>query len=134
MEDLRDFHVKVEPPQQGSYKGIDVYTCGFWCQGPALIQVLQILEGLDVGEMGLNSPDYLHAVLEAINLDDVKSNGYSFQIEMSFRAFRKGFKIKEIPIVFVDRQAGMSKMSKKIVREAIWMVWRLRIMAMMGQL
>jgi len=73
-------------------------------------------------------------VLEAINLDDVKSNGYSFQIEMSFRAFRKGFSIKEIPIVFVDRQAGTSKMSKKIVREAVLMVWRLRIMALRGDL
>ena len=73
-------------------------------------------------------------VLEAIDLGDVRSNGYSFQIEMSFRAFRKGFQIKEIPIVFVDRQAGTSKMSKKIVREAIWMVWRLRIMAMTGKI
>ena len=73
-------------------------------------------------------------VLEAIDLKDVRSNGYSFQIEMSFRAHRKGFRIKEIPIVFVDRQAGLSKMSKKIVREAIWMVWRLRMMAMTGRL
>ena len=65
-------------------------------------------------------------VLEAIDLNKVKSNGYSFQIEMSFRAWKKGFKIKEIPIIFEDRKAGRSKMSKKIVREAIWMVWRLR--------
>jgi dolichol-phosphate mannosyltransferase len=73
-------------------------------------------------------------VLEAIDLDRVRSNGYSFQIEMSFRAFRKGFRIKEIPIVFVDRQAGLSKMSKTIVREAIWMVWRLRLLALRGVL
>jgi dolichol-phosphate mannosyltransferase len=53
---------------------------------------------------------------------------------MSFRAFRKGFRIKEIPIVFVDRQAGTSKMSKSIVREAIWMVWRLRLSALKGDL
>jgi dolichol-phosphate mannosyltransferase len=65
-------------------------------------------------------------VLEAIDLDDVRSNGYAFQIEMSFRAWRKGFRLVEIPIVFVDRTEGESKMSKRIVREAIWMVWRLR--------
>lgn len=65
-------------------------------------------------------------VLEAIPLKDVKSNGYAFQIEMSFRAWKKGFRIAEIPIVFHDRTEGQSKMSKKIVREAVWMVWRLR--------
>jgi dolichol-phosphate mannosyltransferase len=73
-------------------------------------------------------------VLSAIDLSDVGSNGYSFQIEMSFRAKRKGFRIKEIPIVFVDRTDGESKMSGAIVREAIWMVWRLRIQALSGRL
>ena len=66
-------------------------------------------------------------VLEAIDLDDVRSNGYAFQIEMSFRAWKKGFRIVEIPIVFTDRTKGSSKMSKRIVREAVWMVWRLRL-------
>lgn len=65
-------------------------------------------------------------VLESIDLSDIKSNGYAFQIEMTFRAWKKGFRIVEIPIVFVDRTEGTSKMSKKIVREAVWMVWRLR--------
>jgi dolichol-phosphate mannosyltransferase len=73
-------------------------------------------------------------VLEEINLDKVHSEGYSFQIEMSFRAWKKGFKIKEIPIVFWDRRAGTSKMSKKIVREAIWMVWKLRLLSLLGKL
>lgn len=73
-------------------------------------------------------------VLEAIDLDAVRSNGYSFQIEMSFRAKRKGFRIREIPIVFVDRTEGDSKMSGAIVREAIWMVWRLRIQALTGRI
>lgn len=72
-------------------------------------------------------------VLEAIDLDDVKSTGYSFQIEMSMRTWKKGFRIKEIPIIFVDRIAGSSKMSKKIVREAIWMVWLLRLRSMFGK-
>ncbi|HYN81176.1 MAG TPA: polyprenol monophosphomannose synthase [Gemmatimonadaceae bacterium] len=70
---------------------------------------------------------FRRVVLESINLDDVRSNGYAFQIEMSFRAWRKGFRIVEIPIVFFDRTKGSSKMSKKIVREAVWMVWRLRL-------
>jgi dolichol-phosphate mannosyltransferase len=73
-------------------------------------------------------------VLEAIDLDRVHSNGYSFQIEMSLRAVKKGFNIKEIPIVFVDRSDGTSKMSGRIVREAIWMVWRLRFQAILRRL
>jgi len=73
-------------------------------------------------------------VLQAIDLSDVRSNGYAFQIEMSFRAWHQGFRIVEIPIVFVDRTEGESKMSKKIVREAIWMVWRLRWWALTGRL
>jgi dolichol-phosphate mannosyltransferase len=73
-------------------------------------------------------------VLETIDLADVRSNGYAFQIEMSFRAWRKGFRIVEIPIVFVDRTEGESKMSKRIVREAIWMVWRLRLWSLTGKL
>ena len=72
-------------------------------------------------------------VLEAIDLTSVKSNGYAFQIEMSFRAWKKGFRIAEIPIVFVDRTEGESKMSKRIVREAVWMVWRLRWWAITGK-
>ena len=73
-------------------------------------------------------------VLEVIDLNAVHSNGYAFQIEMSYRAWKRGFKIKEIPIVFHDRTLGESKMSKQIVREAIWMVWRLRWQAMTGRI
>jgi dolichol-phosphate mannosyltransferase len=73
-------------------------------------------------------------VLETVDLNAVRSNGYSFQIEMSFRAWRAGFRIKEIPIVFTDRTAGRSKMSGAIVREAIFMVWRLRLQALFGRL
>lgn len=73
-------------------------------------------------------------VLETIDLNAVHSNGYAFQIEMSYRAWKRGFKIKEIPIVFHDRTLGESKMSKQIVREAIWMVWRLRWQAITGKL
>jgi dolichol-phosphate mannosyltransferase len=73
-------------------------------------------------------------VLEAIDLDRVRSNGYSFQIEMSFRAWKKGFRLLEIPIVFTDRVEGQSKMNKRIVREAIWMVWWLRMQALSRRL
>ena len=76
---------------------------------------------------------YRRAVLEGVDLDQVRSNGYSFQIEMSFRAWRKGFRIKEITITFTDRNVGRSKMSGGIVREAIWMVWRLRWWVLTGR-
>jgi dolichol-phosphate mannosyltransferase len=71
-------------------------------------------------------------VLEAIDFSRVRSNGYAFQIEMHFRAWKRNFRIVEIPIVFVDRTEGTSKMSPSIVREAIWMVWRLRWWAIRG--
>ena len=73
-------------------------------------------------------------VLRNINLDSVQSQGYSFQIEMNFRTWLKKYKIKEIPIIFSDRTIGQSKMSKAIVYEAIFMVWRLRIWKIFGLL
>ena len=73
-------------------------------------------------------------VLRNINLDSVQSQGYSFQIEMNFRTWLKKYKIKEVPIIFSDRTIGQSKMSKAIVYEAIFMVWRLRIWKIFGLL
>ncbi|MBI4364265.1 MAG: polyprenol monophosphomannose synthase [Candidatus Latescibacteria bacterium] len=73
-------------------------------------------------------------VLEAIDLSRVRSDGYGFQIELNFKAWRKGFRIREIPILFVDRRAGESKMSRRIVWEAAWMVWRLRILDLLRAL
>ncbi len=72
--------------------------------------------------------------LKQINLDSVKSNGYSFQIEMKYRMWKKGFTLKETPIVFIDRRAGVSKMSRKIVYEAAFMVWKLRFMSLFNKL
>ncbi len=66
-------------------------------------------------------------VLEALPLDRIRSDGYSFQIEMNYHCWKRGFRIKEIPIVFTDRQVGVSKMSRRIVWEAMWMVWALRL-------
>lgn len=72
-------------------------------------------------------------VLAAIDFDRVKSNGYAFQIEMSFRAWKKGFRLGEIPIMFVDRDVGESKMSKRIVREAVWRVWQFRFRSLIDK-
>lgn len=72
--------------------------------------------------------------LKQIDLDSVRSNGYSFQIEMKFRMWKKKFKLIEIPIVFIDRRAGISKMSRKIVYEAAFMVWKLMFMSIFGKL
>ena len=72
------------------------------------------------------------SLLSNINFDKIRSQGYSFQIEMNFRAWRLGAKIKEEPIIFVDRTIGESKMSKSIMYEAIWMVWRLRLWKTFG--
>ena len=77
---------------------------------------------------------FRRGVLESIDLTKVKSNGYAFQIEMSFRAWKRGIRIREIPIIFVDRTEGESKMSGGIVQEAVWMVWRLRWWAATGKL
>ncbi|MFH1824563.1 MAG: polyprenol monophosphomannose synthase [Candidatus Firestonebacteria bacterium] len=68
-------------------------------------------------------------VLNSIDLDKIKSEGYSFQIEMNYYAFRKGFKIEEIPIIFVDRHSGFSKMSRKIALEALFLPWKLKFLS-----
>ena len=73
-------------------------------------------------------------VLESINLEEIRSGGYSFQIEMNFKAWKNGFQLKEIPIIFIDRAVGKSKMSKQIIREAVWMVWKLKIKSILGRL
>jgi dolichol-phosphate mannosyltransferase len=72
--------------------------------------------------------------LEAIDLSRIRSNGYAFQIELKFRAFKKGLRMAEIPILFTERDSGDSKMSKRIVREAIWRVWWLRLQDLFGKL
>ena len=93
----------------------------------------RVVTGLELGDTTGGFKCFRRSVLEAIPLDEVRSNGYAFQIEISFRAVRKNFRISEIPIVFVDRTDGQSKMSKHIIREAIWMVWRLRWWALTGK-
>ena len=93
----------------------------------------RVITGLKLYDSTGGFKVYRRTVLAAIDLDDVRSNGYAFQIEMSFRAWRNGFRIVEIPIVFVDRTEGTSKMNRSIVFEAVFMVWRLRWWAITGR-
>jgi dolichol-phosphate mannosyltransferase len=94
----------------------------------------RLITGLPIRDSTGGFKCFRKKVLESIDLDKVKSNGYAFQIEMSFRAWKKGFRIKEIPIVFEDRRVGQSKMSKKIIREAVWVVWKLKILSLLGRI
>ncbi len=95
---------------------------------------VRIITGIRVYDATGGYKCFRREVLEAIDLDDIRSNGYAFQIEMNFRAWRKKFRIKEIPIVFVDRHAGTSKMRKAIVREAVPLVWKLKYRVLKGEL
>ncbi len=83
--------------------------------------------GLPVQDLTSGFKCFRRSVLEAIDLESVRSNGYSFQIEMTYRAIKGGFRVVEVPIVFVDRRAGQSKMSRSIFLEAMGMVWRMRL-------
>jgi dolichol-phosphate mannosyltransferase len=94
----------------------------------------RVVTGLPLSDSTGGFKCFRRGVLEAIDLDRIRSNGYAFQIEMSFWAWKKGFKLKEIPIIFHDRVEGQSKMSKRIVREAIWMVWWLRLQSLFGRI
>jgi len=86
----------------------------------------RIMTGLPLTDATGGFKCYRRAVLEAIDLSSIRSNGYAFQIEMSFKAWKKGFRLLEIPIVFLDRRTGSSKMSKHIIFEAFFMLWKLR--------
>jgi dolichol-phosphate mannosyltransferase len=83
--------------------------------------------GIPVADLTAGFVCYRRRVLEAIDLDSLRSNGYSFQIELKYRAVRLGFRLEEYPIRFVDRRVGASKMSRAIFLEALTMVWRLRL-------
>ncbi|MEO0223678.1 MAG: polyprenol monophosphomannose synthase [candidate division WOR-3 bacterium] len=87
----------------------------------------RIITGVPIKDLTAGFKAIRVSALKLINLDNIKSNGYAFQIEITFKIYNKGFKITEIPIVFYERRSGNSKMSKKIILEAAIMVWRLRI-------
>jgi dolichol-phosphate mannosyltransferase len=90
--------------------------------------------GLPVRDLTSGYKAFRRSALEALELSSVRSEGYSFQIEMTYRLLRKGFRVEEIPIVFVDRRQGASKMSRKIFVEAIGVVWKLRADALRGKI
>ena len=92
------------------------------------------ITGLQLRDCTSGFKCFRKSALEAINLENVRSDGYSFQIEMNYRCMEKGFRITEIPIIFIDRNAGSSKMSRKIVREAVFMVWKLRFGSIVSQI
>jgi len=94
----------------------------------------RVITGIPVKDLTGGYKCFRRGVLESLDLSRVRSDGYGFQIEINYKAWRKGFRIKEIPIMFVDRRAGESKMNQKIVWEAAWMVWRLRILDLLGAL
>lgn len=94
----------------------------------------RVITGMPIKDATGGFKCFRRQVLESLDLTRVKSDGYGFQIEINFKAWRKGFRIREIPILFVDRRAGESKMSRRIVWEAAWMVWRLRVLDLLGAL
>jgi dolichol-phosphate mannosyltransferase len=94
----------------------------------------RLMTGLPIHDATGGFKCFRRAVLEAIDLSGVKSNGYAFQIEMSYKAWKRGFRLAEVPIVFLDRRHGTSKMSKHIVYEAFFMLWKLRLWSVFGKL
>jgi len=110
-----------------------------WPLGRLLIsyfanRLSEIITGLPVKDATGGFKCYRRKVLEAIDLDKIHSTGYAFQIEMTMRAYEKGFSVREIPIIFHDRTKGSSKMSFHIAREAAWMLWKLRLLRILGRL
>jgi len=129
-------------------KKYDVVIGSRYCQGVNIInwpfrrllisyfasKYVRIITGMPIKDPTSGFKCFRRRVLEAIDLDSILSDGYAFQIEMNFRSWVKGFKIHEIPIIFTERRNGVSKMSRKIVWEAAWMVWRLQIMKLLGKI
>lgn len=94
----------------------------------------RLITGLPIRDCTSGYKCFRRDVLEGIDLDSIHSDGYAFQIEMNFKAWKRGYKVCEIPIIFVDRQTGSSKMSRGIIREAAWMVWKLKFLSLLGRL
>ncbi len=94
----------------------------------------RIITGIPVKDTTAGFKCIHRKVLESLDLQRISSNGYAFQIEIHFRAWKAGFKLKEVSIIFKEREEGVSKMSKSIVREAVWKVWSLKFKSMVGSL
>lgn len=116
-------------------KGVNVIN---WPLGRLFLSVMaskytRIITGMPIYDCTGGYKCFRREVLEAIPLDKVTSNGYSFQIEMNFKAWKRKFRIKEIPIIFYDRTVGQSKMTRKIMLEAAFMVWKLKLLSLFGK-
>ncbi len=94
----------------------------------------RLVTGMTIRDTTSGYKCFRREVLENIELDDVRSDGYAFQIEMNFRCWRKGYRLQEIPIIFVDRRSGTSKLSQGVIHEAVWIVWWLRIQGLLRRI
>lgn len=117
-------------------KGVNVVN---WPMGRILMSYyasmyVRIITGMPIRDTTAGFKCYRRAVLEAIPIDDIRFKGYSFQIEMKFRSWKKGFKVKEEPIIFTDRQKGTSKMSGSIFKEALFGVILLKLRSLLGKI
>ena len=97
-------------------------------------QYVRFITGMKIKDPTSGFKCYRKEVLQDLDLNRIMSDGYAFQVEVKYRIWRKEYRIKETPIIFYDRVSGQSKMSRKIVYEAIWMIWRLRFLALIGKL
>lgn len=94
----------------------------------------RVVTGMTIRDTTSGFKCFRREVLEHIDLDSVRSDGYAFQIEMNFRCWRKGYRVREIPIIFVDRRSGTSKLSRGVINEAVWIVWWLRLQRMLRRI
>lgn len=94
----------------------------------------RVVTGMSIRDTTSGYKCFRREVLENIDLDEVRSDGYAFQIEMNFRCWRKGYRIREIPIIFVDRRSGTSKLSQGVINEAVWIVWWLRLQRLLRRI
>ena len=94
----------------------------------------RVVTGMTIRDTTSGYKCFRREVLEHIDLDRVRSDGYAFQIEMNFRCWRKGYRMREIPIIFVDRRSGTSKLSQGVINEAVWIVWWLRLQRVLRRL
>ena len=94
----------------------------------------RLVTGMTIRDTTSGYKCFRREVLENIDLDDVRSDGYAFQIEMNFRCWKKGYRLNEIPIIFVDRRSGTSKLSQGVIHEAVWIVWWLRIQGLLRRI
>lgn len=127
---------------------VDVAVGSRYCQGISIVDwplsrlilsycanwYARMITGLPIKDTTAGFKCIHRKVLEALDLDRISSNGYAFQIEIHFRAWKAGFKLKEVSIIFREREEGVSKMSKSIVREAVWRVWSLKFRSIVGSL